>query len=376
MISDQQPPAGDRIPARYSERNTAALKRFRILPKVDLHRHLEGSLRLDTMLDIARLHNLSIPSDVLDLSNLVQMQDSDSFTFRTFLAKFDTLRLFYRSPEVIQRITHEAIEDAAKDNVKYLELRVTPVALSRAERFPLHDVTDWMLDASNEAAQEFGIVVKVVLSVNRHESPQLAEQVAWLAVEHRANGIVGLDLAGNEAEFPTEPFYSIFREARQSGLHLTIHAGEWGPAANVRDAIDNLGAERIGHGVRVLEDKSVVDLARERGTAFEVCVTSNQQTGAVDAHTSHPLTRMLDQGLNVTLNTDDPSISRITLSHEYHIVCDELGLSDAALKERVLAAAQAAFLPPSERDALVEQMQKGLQLRPAPHTPQTGSRTS
>jgi adenosine deaminase len=362
MTAGYKRPVDNSMPLRYSERNTAALKRFRMLPKVDLHRHLEGSLRLDTMLDIARQHNLSVPSDVLDLSNLVQMQDRDSFTFRTFLAKFDTLRLFYRSPEVIQRITHEAVEDAAKDNVKYLELRVTPVALSRAERFPLHDVTDWMLASSQEAAREFGIVVNVVLSVNRHESPQLAEQVAWLAVEHKQDGVVGLDLAGNEAEFPAEPFYGIFKEARQSGMHLTIHAGEWGPAANVRDAIEKFGAERIGHGVRVLEDESVVDLARDRGTAFEVCVTSNHQTGAVNAHASHPLTRMLQHGLNVTLNTDDPSISRITLSHEYHVVCDELGLSDTALKERVLAAARAAFLPPAERDALVEQMQKGLQL--------------
>jgi adenosine deaminase len=362
MTTDHARPVGNRMPQPYSERNTAALKRFRAMPKVDLHRHLEGSLRLDTMLDIARQHNLSVPSDVLDLSNLVQMQDRDAFTFRTFLAKFDTLRLFYRSPEVIQRITQEAIEDAAKDNVKYLELRVTPVALSRAERFPLHDVTDWMLAASNQAARELGVVVKVVLSVNRHEDPHLAEQVAWLAVERKGDGVVGLDLAGNEAEFPAEPFHGIFREARESGIHLTIHAGEWGPAANVRDAIENFGAERIGHGVRVVEDDSVVALARERGTAFEVCVTSNQQTGAVSAHSSHPLTRMLEAGLNVTVNTDDPSISRVTLSHEYHVVCDELGLSETALKERVLAAARAAFLPPTDRQALVDQMKTGLQL--------------
>lgn len=350
------------MPMRYSERNTAALKRFRQMPKVDLHRHLEGSLRLDTMLDIAREHNIAVPSDVLDLSNLVQMQDQDSFNFRTFLAKFDTLRLFYRSPEVIHRITHEAVEDAVKDNVKYLELRVTPVALSRAEGFPLHDVIDWMLLACQEAAREFGIVVNVVLSVNRHESPELAEQVAWLAVEHKDDGIVGLDLAGNEAEFPAAPFLGIFKEARQSGLHLTVHAGEWGPAANVREAIEEFAADRIGHGVRVLEDEAITRLARERGTAFEVCVTSNQQTGAVHTQASHPLTRMLENGLNVTLNTDDPSISRITLSHEYHVVCDELGLSEAALKERILAAARAAFLPPADRDALVEQMQNGLQL--------------
>ncbi len=346
---------------RYSERNTAALKRFRVLPKVDLHRHLEGSLRLDTMLEIARQHDIPVPSDILSLSNLVQMQDQDGFSFRTFLAKFDTLRMFYRSPEVIHRITHEAIQDAARDNVKYLELRVTPVALSRAEGFSLNDVTSWMLTALREAADEFRIQVNVVLSVNRHESPQLAEEVARVAVDHHAEGVVGLDLAGNEAEFPAEPFLGIFKEARQSGLRLTVHAGEWGPPSNIRQAIELFDADRIGHGVRVLEDESVTELARERGTAFEVCVTSNQQTGAVP-HSSHPLSRMLERGLNVTLNTDDPSISRITLSHEYHVVCDELGIPEPVLKERIIAAAQAAFLPAPERSALVEQLKKGLQL--------------
>ncbi len=362
MTPNRPRPSGNSVPLRYSERNTAALKRFRTLPKVDLHRHLEGSLRLDTMVEIAREHNLAVPSDVLDLSNLVQMQEQDSFTFRTFLAKFDTLRLFYRSPEVIRRITHEAVEDAARDNVRHLELRATPVALSRAEGFPLRDVTDWMLDAAREAAQRHGIQVRVVLSINRHESTKLAEEVAALAVERKEAGVVGLDLAGNEVEYPAAPFLGIFREARQAGLHLTIHAGEWGPASNIRQAIEEFAAERIGHGVRVLEDPSVVVLARERGTAIEVCVTSNQQTGAVEAHAVHPVTRMLEQGLNAVLCTDDPSISRITLSHEYHVVCDELGLAESILKERIVAAAQAAFLPAGDRAALVSEVKKGLQL--------------
>ena len=126
-----------------TERVTASLNTYRAFPKVELHRHLEGSLRLDTMLDVARQHGITIPADVLRLSNLVQVQEQDKYTFQNFLAKFNTLRLFYRSPDVIHRITFEAIEDAAKDNVKYMELRFTPVALSRAERFPLQDVINW-----------------------------------------------------------------------------------------------------------------------------------------------------------------------------------------------------------------------------------------
>jgi adenosine deaminase len=270
--------------------------------------------------------------------------------------------LFYRSPDVIHRIAREAIEDAAKDNVKYMELRFTPVALSRAERFPLHDVIDWVMTSSKEAAKKQGVIVNLIASVNRHESPDLAEQVAWLAAEHMEDGLVALDLAGNEAEFKSEPFYGIFKEAKQAGLHVTIHAGEWGPATHIKEAIEELGTERIGHGVRILEDENITALAKERGTAFEVCITSNYQSGVVAALDAHPLTKMLNAGLNVTINTDDPSISRITLSHEYYTACEDLQMSQTILKERIVAAAQAGFLPASEKEKLVKQLRKDLKI--------------
>lgn len=344
------------------ERVTASLNTYRALPKVELHRHLEGSLRLDTMLDIARQHGITIPEDVLRLSTLVQVQEEDKFTFQNFLAKFNTLRLFYRSPDVIHRITREAVEDAAKDNVKYMELRFTPVALSRAERFPLHDVIDWVMTSAKEAARKFGMTVRMIASVNRHEGTDIAEQVAWLAADHIKDGMVALDLAGNEADYPSQPFYGIFKEAKQAGLHITIHAGEWGPGYNVREAIEDIGAERIGHGVRVLEDESIVALARERGTAFEVCITSNYQSGVVASLDTHPLMKMLDSGLNVTINTDDPSISRITLSHEYYTACDDLRMPQTTLKQRIVAAAQAGFIGETEKGKLVKQLEKDLKL--------------
>jgi adenosine deaminase len=345
-----------------SERVTASLNAYRALPKVELHRHLEGSLRLDTLLDVAKQHGITIPADVLRLSTLVQIQEEDKFTFQNFLSKFNTLRLFYRSPDVIHRITREAIEDSARDNVKYMELRFTPVALSRAERFPLHDVINWVVASTKEAAAKFKINVKLIASVNRHESAEIAEQVAWLAADQMDDGIVALDLAGNEAEFPSKPFYGIFKEARQAGLHATIHAGEWGPARHIREAIEELGADRIGHGVRVLEDDTITALARERKTAFEVCITSNYQSGVVETLEEHPLMRMFENGLNVTINTDDPSISRITLSHEYYNACDALQMPQYTLKERILAAAQAGFLPNDEKEKLVLQLKKELNL--------------
>jgi adenosine deaminase len=341
---------------------TTPLNQFFSLPKVELHRHLEGSLRLTTMLDIARQHGVTVPVSMFNLSGLVQVQDKDPQTFTNFLDKFKTLRLFYKSPDVIDRVTREAVQDAANDNIRYLELRFTPVALSRAEGFPLHDVMDWVITSAQEAAKKYDVKVGLIASVNRHESPELAEQVAWLATEYMKDGLVGMDLAGNEAEFKSDPFWGIFKEAKQAGLHVTIHAGEWGPAENVREAILNLGAERIGHGVRVMEDESVVALAKEQAIVFEVCVTSNYQSGVVRSLPSHPLLHMMASGLNVTINTDDPSVSRITLSHEYQHVCEKLNMPMIVLKQSVLRAAQASFLADDEKTKLVESLKQEMKL--------------
>ena len=331
---------------------------FRSLPKVDLHRHLEGSLRLQTMLDVARKHGMTIPASVVRLSRLVQVQDEDNLTFENFLAKFNTLRMFYRSPDVIERITREAIEDAAKDNVKYLELRFTPVALSRAERFPMHDVMDWVCESAKNASKKYGVTVQLIASVNRHESVELAEQVVWLSIDRRDKGIVAIDLAGNEARFPARPFLALFNEGRQAGLKLTMHAGEWGGPENVREAIEIFAADRVGHGVHVLDDPFTTALAREHNTPFEVCLTSNYQTGAVKALPQHPAPKMIEARLNVTFNTDDPSISQITLGNEYRVAVEDLKIPMDVLKERILAGAQASFLPEVEKKKLVDALKK------------------
>lgn len=328
---------------------------YESMPKVELHRHLEGSLRIQTLLEIARTHGMTLPLDK-GLRGLVQMQPNDPLTFNNFLAKFQTLRLFYRSPEIIRRVTREAIEDAALDQIRYMEMRFTPVALSRQQGFPLRDVMDWVCAAVEEACRQYAIQVRLLVSMNRHEPLELAEEVVRLAVDFHDHGVVGIDLAGNEAEFNAIPFLGLFREARQAGLALSVHAGEWGGAENVRQAIQDFNADRIGHGVRVLEDPLVVALAAERQTTFEVCITSNVQTGAVPGLRAHPLLRMLRAGLNVTINSDDPGISRIRLSDEYRLACEELGLTRFQLVERVLGAARAAFLPPHEQEALLQRL--------------------
>jgi adenosine deaminase len=336
-------------------RTKRPLEFYRALPKVDLHRHLEGSLRVSTLAEIGRAHGIEL-RETRALRPLVEIGDDEPYTFENFLSKFATLRLFYRSPEVIGRVTREAIEDAAKDNVRYLELRFTPVALSKAEGFPLDQVIDWVIEGAQYGEQQYGVITRLIASVNRHESPDLAEQVAWLAMDRKSGGIVGLDLAGNEAEFSALPFLGIFREAQQDGLNISIHAGEWGGAANVAEAIEKFESKRIGHGVRVLEDKDVVKLARKEKVAFEVCLTSNYQSGVISDLKAHPFMQMVNQGLEATLNTDDPGVSKITLSKEYRLACEQLEVPLSVLRERILAAASAAFLPAEKKQALLDDL--------------------
>ncbi|MDR3575646.1 MAG: adenosine deaminase [Anaerolineaceae bacterium] len=335
------------------------LEKYRQIPKVDLHRHLEGAIRISTLMELARSLEITLPLQP-NLHSLVQMQPEENQNFSNFLSKFSTLRLFYRTPEIIQRIAYEAVADAAADHVLHLEMIFTPVALSRARGFDMGEVMDWVAESAMQAGRDLGISVRLIASVNRHEPVGLAEETARLAAERMNSGIVGLNLAGNEAEFSALPFAEIFRQARQAGLAVSIHAGEWGGADNVRQALEELQADRIGHGVRILEDPQVVALALQKNTAFEVCLTSNFQTGSISDLKQHPISKMLRAGLIVTINTDDPSISQISLSDEYRLALETLGLKRETLNDCIRAAAGAAFLPADEKERLLEKINQQL----------------
>lgn len=337
----------------------AEAQRYQKFPKIELHRHLEGSLRVSTLVEIAQQYGLEFQSDEA-LKPRVQVVAGDPLTVENFLSKFAVLRTFYRSPAIIQRVVQEAIQDAAQDNVRYMELRFTPVALSKARGFPLDETMDWVLEAAAVAAARYRIQVNLLASVNRHEPLAEAEAVIQRAVERINQGIVGLDLAGDEVNYPAEPFKALFREARQAGLRICLHAGEWAGADNVDHAIREMQADRIGHGIRVIEDADVIQLARERGIPFEVCITSNYQSGIIPTIGDHPAKAMITAGLNVTLNTDDPGISQITLSDEYQRAEQQVGFSRQQLADSILRAAQAAFLPPEGNQKLVAGLQQEL----------------
>ncbi|MGQ9585079.1 MAG: adenosine deaminase [Anaerolineae bacterium] len=331
------------------------------LPKVDLHRHLEGSLRLSTLAEVAEKHGIHLPSyDIERLRPYVQMTQDQEPDFHTFLRKFDLLRRFYSNREAIERVAYEAVADAASDNVQYLELRFSPVALANSQGFKLAEVMEWVIGAAQRAADACAIQTRLITTITRDIPVDQAMEVVHLAAQYRPYGVVGVDLAGDEVNHPHPPFGEILHWAKDQGLCLTVHAGEATGASSVRTAVEVLGADRVGHGVRAAEDPSVVELLRNRRTTLEMCPTSNLHTGAVRTIGAHPARQYHLQGVRVTINTDDPSISNITLSDEYLVAMRGIGFTLQELKETILNAAQAAFLPPEEKENLWRRLEQGL----------------
>jgi adenosine deaminase len=328
---------------------------------VELHRHLEGSIRLQTLVELGAQYAIPLPAyEAEALRPFVQVTPADPPTFDNFLSKFAVLRQFFCAPEVISRVVREAIEDAAADHIRYLELRFTPNALAKARSFPFEEVLTWVCETVKAAEAAHPIRVNLIVSMNRHESLEIAKQTLEVALKFMAQGVVGIDLAGKEPGFPARPFSHLFREAKRAGLGVTIHAGEWEGADNVRDSLESLRTDRVGHGVRIVEDSSAVQMARQRGVFFEVCPTSNLQTGTAGLVGHHPVLDLRYLGMPITINTDDPTVSQTTLTDEYALAVQGMGLTLADIQQCILSAARAAFLPEAEKQKLIDELRSEL----------------
>lgn len=361
-ILQREEPLPNPLPSQNGQRTDyKLLALIRTLPKIELHRHLEGSVRLQTLVDIALEYGIEMPEyDPEILRPFVQMMPGEKRTSQHFLSKFSMLRQFYRSNDVVARIAREAVEDAAADNIHYMELRFTPMALCNVTKSPLEDIVALVAETVCETAKACGIQVKLIASMNRHESVEIGEKVMRAAIANMHKGVVALDLAGDEANFSALPFRSLFQQAREAGLGITIHAGEWNGANSVWDAIGNMNAKRIGHGIRALEDIAMINVLVEREIVLEVCPSSNYLSGIVDSLDNHPLILLTDHDVLTTINTDDPSVCNVTLSEEIALTMTHIGLTLEDIKKYTLRAARAAFLPNAERDALVRQFQAAL----------------
>jgi len=334
------------------------------LPKIDLHRHLEGTLRLATLLELASDYGIQLPGyDASTLRPYVQMTE-DSPDFQRFLEKFQVLRRFYTSKEAIQRITREAIADAAQDNVVYLELRFNPLALARLQGFPLEDVVAWVMAAADQGQRETGTRTCLILQIPREKSLDIADEIVDLAIADFGPLVRGIDLAGNEVDFPPQRFAAPFARAIEAGLYTTVHAGEAMGALSVQSAVSSLHPHRIGHGVRVVEDSTVARMVRKQNIVLEVCPTSNLHTGVVREISQHPLADLVNLGLKVTLNTDDPSVSDTTLTEEVVVSVRQIGLAKRHIYRALRHSVEASFLPPEEKGALRERIRAAIDHHP------------
>lgn len=304
------------------------------LPKVELHVHLEGSMRASTVVELAERYGVELPEGLRD--GRYGFRD-----FRHFIDEWLAGLACLRSPEDLRRIAFEFCEDEAAQGVRYAELSFS--LPDHAER-----LDDWdgalsaVLEGLAEGGRAFGIVCRTYVDVVRGIDLELSMRAMRTALAHRVDGVIGIGLGGEE-RFPPEPYADIFREAREAGLHSIPHAGETHGAASIRGALDALGADRIGHGIRVLEDASLVEEVRERVIGLDVCPTSNVMTGSVPTLGEHPLPRMLEAGLLVTLNSDDPSMFGSRLADEYALVREAFGFGDETLAGLARNGVRASF---------------------------------
>jgi adenosine deaminase len=325
------------------------LRRLQGFPKVELHRHLEGSIRLETLLEIARQENAPLPSyDLNILRHLVQV-DNDPPGFLNFLNKFKVFRGFYPNRRAIERIAYEVVEDAARDNVKYLELRYSPTHFACGQRFPEEEVIRWIQGSLERAMTNYDIEVIPLLTISRNYGVDLAEHTVTIATKYAGKFFFGLDVAGDEINYPARPLAHLFRRAKDMGMGLTLHAGEAGGPENVIEAVEEFGCDRIGHGVQAAASEQAMAVVKEHNVMLEICPTSNIHTGAVSSFEAHPLKLFYQRGIHVSLNTDDPKISNITLTEEYLKVITRMDLPEEALKSFNLMALDHSFHPHKEQ---------------------------
>lgn len=327
--------------------------KLRQLPKAELHCHLDGSVRPATLLDLAREHRVDMPkSTVEELAEYMRVDDARSL--EDYLRRFDVTISVMQSEEALERIAYELAEDAAEDGVRYIEVRNAPL-LNVVQGLTLVQAVEAPLRGLRKAENDFGIIARFIICGLRQFPPESSLEMARLAVEFRNEGVVAFDLAGGEKGNPASGHAEAFRYAREHNLAVTVHAGEGDGAESIREAVHVCGANRIGHGTRLIEDPDLTQYINDRRIALEVCLTSNVQTRVAESYAVHPFREYFDRGLNVTLNTDNRLMSATTLTDEYVYAAEHLGFTLDELAGIAINGFESAFLPWEERLMLIEE---------------------
>lgn len=322
------------------------------LPFIDLHRHLDGNIRLATMLDLARRHNVKLPGDTLaTLAQHVQVQGPLP-DLLAFLAKVDLMVSVLADYDACRRIARENVEDAEREGLDYVELRFSPYFMARQHRLDPAQVVEAVAAGIAEGCAKAKVKVKLIGILSRTFGAEACMIELNALLSQRAH-IAALDLAGDEKNFPAALFVEHFKRGRDAGWAVTAHAGEAGGAPSVWAAIRELGATRIGHCVRAMDDPKLMEYLRDHRIGIEANLTSNVQTNTVKSLAVHPMKAFLAYGLLATLNTDDPVISDIDLRFEFEKAAPAAGLTADEIAQAQANALEIAFLTPAERAALL-----------------------
>jgi adenosine deaminase len=321
------------------------------LPLIDLHRHLDGNVRLQTVLDLGHKHNIPLPAwDIESLRPHVQVTDPQP-GIMAFIAKFKWPMEVLADYEACRRIAFENVEDAKNEGIDYIELRFSPWFMSQAHALNPVGVVEAVVEGVESGQRRFGVRANLIGIISRTYGP--ADGMKELdALLSQRDHIAALDLAGDEANFPGRLFRQHFTRARDAGWQFTIHAGEVDGPSSVWQAIRELGAKRLGHAIRAVEDPALMDYLAEHHIGVESNLTSNVQTSCVPDYPSHPLKRFLEHGILATLNTDDPGVSGISLPYEYNVAAPKAGLTEEQIRRAQENALTVAFLGEEEKEKL------------------------
>lgn len=320
-------------------------------PLCELHRHLDGAIRVETIIELAQQHGLGLPAATVEGMRPYVHVDDNEPGLMAFIARFKYLTEVLVDADACRRVAYENVEDCRAEGIDYVELRFSPWFMAERHGLDPQAVVEACADGVRAAQRDCGVRAQLIGILSRTYGPDncFKELDAILAC---SDDVVAVDLAGDEAGFPAALFSEHFKRARDAGKRITIHAGEADGPGSVWSAIRDLGAERIGHGFRSIEDPALVEYLAGQGIGLESCPTSNLHISAVSAYAAHPIKPLADAGVRFCLNTDDPGISNITIGHEYEVAAPATGLTAQQIHAAQRHALDMAFLSEREKTKL------------------------
>ena len=325
-------------------------------PLIDLHRHLDGAIRLETVVELAEEKGVELPAyDVEGLRPHVVVEGKAA-GLMDFIGRMETLTAVLTDLDACRRVAYENVEDALREGIDYVELRFSPWFMAKANGLDPEGLVEAVADGVIAGERDTGVRAQIIGIMSRTYDTETCHQELDALLAYRDH-LAAIDLAGDEEKFPARLFREHFRRAREAGLSVTVHAGEVEGPYSVWEAIRELGASRIGHGIHSIEDPELVEYLVEHRIGLEVNITSNIQIGMVDDYAGHPVKEILERGIVANLNTDDPAISGIDLHHEYEVAAPRAGLTPEQTRLAQANALEMAFLSEEEKQALLKKKQ-------------------